>query len=148
VSHRPATEPTPRSVSVLSTPREADVTVHGSVKRLTIMLRETVQYHHRPLYTEIVHRAHKRGLAGATVVRGLEGFGGSQRIHTGRPLHLAEDTPVIVVIVDSAARISDFLADLEELPDSGLMILDEVEVYRYVRTQEHPRPTGLRWRRR
>jgi PII-like signaling protein len=65
----------------------------GTALRLTVYLSEHDQFHHRPLYTEIVHRAHKAGLAGASVVRGCEGFGASSQIHTSRILSLSDNCP-------------------------------------------------------
>ena len=102
--------------------------VHSTATRLTVLVKESDQWHHRPLYTEIVHRAHAAGLAGASVFRGIEGFGGSARIHTSRILSLSEDLPVSVVVVDSDDRIRGFLPQLEELLAGGLVLLDQVEV--------------------
>ncbi|MFF4122341.1 DUF190 domain-containing protein [Microbispora rosea] len=106
--------------------------LHGPAQRLTILIGESDQYRHRPLYTEIVHRARRMGLAGASVFRGIEGFGASSRIHTSRLLSLSEDLPIAVVIVDVPERISAFVAELDELVTEGLVIVDPVEVYRYV----------------
>jgi PII-like signaling protein len=116
--------------------------LHGLAKRLTIFIGETDQYHHRPLYTEIVHRAHERGLAGATVIRGIEGFGASSHIHTARLLSLAEDLPVAIIIVDTEDKITGFVTELDELIDEGLVILDDVEVYRYVGLPKEDLPAG------
>jgi PII-like signaling protein len=107
------------------------MTLHGSATRLTIMLGESDQAHHRPVFTEIVHRAHQQGLAGASVFRGIEGFGKSNHIHTTRLLSLSEDLPVAVVIVDTDDKIRAFLPELEELQIEGLMIVEQVEVIRY-----------------
>lgn len=104
----------------------------GSALRLTIYIGESDQAHHHPLYSEIVHRAHAAGLAGASVFRGLEGFGASNHIHTSRILSLSEDLPIAVVIVDAADRIRSFLPQLDELVHEGLVIIDEVDVIRYV----------------
>jgi uncharacterized protein len=106
--------------------------LHGPSCRLTIFVGDTDQWHHRPLYHEIVHRAHKAGLAGASVFRGMEGYGASTHIHTTRLLSLAEDLPLIIIIVDDEARIRAFLPELDELIDEGLVILDDVEVFKYV----------------
>ncbi len=106
--------------------------LHGEACRLTIYIGETDQYHHRPLYTEIVHRAHRKGLAGASVFRGIEGFGASSLIHTSRLLSMGEDLPLAIVIVDTEERIIDFVSELDELVTEGLVTVEPVEVYRYV----------------
>lgn len=110
--------------------------LHGTALRLTIFIGESDQWHHKPLFTEIVHRAHKAGLAGATVIRGYEGFGASSLIHTSRLLSLSEDLPIVVIIIDAEPRIRDFLPELDELVTEGLVVLDEVEVLRYTGRQE------------
>jgi PII-like signaling protein len=100
--------------------------------RLTIFVGESDQWHHRPVYTEVVHRAHAAGLAGASVMRGIEGFGATSRVHTTRLLSLSEDLPVAIVIVDTEQRIEAFLPELDELITQGLVILDPVQVIKYV----------------
>lgn len=106
--------------------------LHGPALRLTVFVGEDDQWHHRPLYHEIVRRAHDAGLAGASVLRGIEGYGASSRIHTTRLLSLSEDLPVAVLIVDTEERIRAFLPQLDELVTEGLVIIDPVEVIRYV----------------
>jgi len=108
------------------------VRLHGPALRLTIFIGESDQYRRRPLYHEIVRRAHDAGLAGASVFRGIEGYGASSLIHTTRILSLSGDLPLAVLIVDDADRIRAFLPQLDEIIGEGLVILDEVEVYRYV----------------
>jgi PII-like signaling protein len=108
------------------------VTLQGPARRITIFIGESDRYHHKPLYAEIVHRAHQRGLAGASVFRGLEGFGASSRIHTSRLLSLSEDLPLAIIIVDTAERTDAFLEEIAELVTGGLIIVDDVHVYRYV----------------
>ena len=97
-------------------------------RRLTVYLGESDTWHHKPLYSELVHRAHAAGLAGASVLRGIEGFGTSSRIHTSRLLSLSEDLPVVVVIIDESDRIDAFLPQVEEVVTEGLVTLDDVDV--------------------
>ncbi len=104
----------------------------GRAQRLTIFVGESDHWHHKPLFTEIVHRAHAAGLAGASVFRGVEGYGASNLIHTTRLLSLSEDLPVAIVIVDEPGRIQAFLPHLDELVHEGLVIIDDVDVIRYV----------------
>lgn len=111
----------------------------GSALRLTIFIGESDRWHHKPLYTEIVHRAHAAGLAGATVLRGIEGYGASNLVHTQRLLSLSEDLPVAIIMVDDEDKIRSFLPQLDGLIGEGLVIVDPVEVVRYVgRVRETP----------
>jgi uncharacterized protein len=107
------------------------VRLSGRARRLTVYVGEGDRWQHRPVYTEIVHRAHAAGLAGASVFRGVEGYGSSQLIHTIRLLSLSEDLPVAVVIVDEPARVEAFLPALDGLLQGGLVMLDDVDVVHY-----------------
>jgi uncharacterized protein len=106
--------------------------LEGPGERLTIFVGESDQHGHKPLYAEIVERAHRAGLAGATVVRGFEGFGASSRIHTARILRMTEDLPVVVIIVDQVDRIDAFLPTLDDLITEGLVVREDVEIVKYV----------------
>lgn len=79
-----------------------------------------------------MQRAHRAGLAGASVFRGVEGYGASNHIHTTRLLSLSDDLPIAVVIVDRDEVIRAFLPELDELITEGLVIIDDVEVLKYV----------------
>ncbi|WP_328689885.1 DUF190 domain-containing protein [Streptomyces caniferus] len=97
--------------------------------RLTVLVGEEDVWHHKPLYAEIVHRAFEAGLAGASVFRGIEGFGSSGVVHTQRLLSLSEELPVAIVVVDTEERVRAFLPQLEELlTDGGLVTLDPCEM--------------------
>lgn len=106
--------------------------LEGYQRGLTIFIGESDHHGRTPLATEIVQRAHKAGLAGASVFRGVEGYGASNHIHTTRILSLSDDLPIAVVIVDSNERIQSFVPELDERISEGLVIIDDVEVLRYV----------------
>jgi PII-like signaling protein len=111
----------------------------GHAQRLTILIGDSDRWHHRPAYSEIVHRAHAAGLAGASVFRGMEGFGAGSLVHTSRLVSMGDDLPVAIVIVDTAERIEAFLPELDELVRGGVVMLDPVTVVRYVGDGEkHP----------
>lgn len=99
--------------------------------RLSVFVSEDDVWQHKPLHHEIVRRARDAGLAGATVLRGCEGYGAGAVVHTTRLLDLTEDLPVMVVIVDADEKIRAFLPQLAELVPDGMVTLEEVEVVRY-----------------
>lgn len=100
----------------------------AQARRLMIIVDEDATFHHTPVYTEIVRRAQAAGLAGASVFRGIEGFGSARVVHTSRILSLAENLPAMIVIVDTAENIDRFLPQLEELNVRGVVALDDVEL--------------------
>jgi len=99
---------------------------------MTIYIGVDDRWQHTALVNEIVHRAHSRGLAGASVLHGIEGFGTHSFIHTDRLLDSADGLPAVVIIVDRDDKIRAFLPELDELITEGLVTLDPVEVIRYV----------------
>jgi PII-like signaling protein len=104
----------------------------GPAQRLTVFIGESDRYHHHSLSSEIVQRARRARMAGCSVFRGVEGFGASQRLHTTHVLSLSEDLPIAIIIVDTPERIGAFLPELDELVAEGLVIVEDVEVVRYV----------------
>ncbi len=101
----------------------------GRYLELTVLVAEGAHYHRVPLYSEIVHRAHKHGLAGASAFRGIEGFGRPHPVHQPRIFDFGARTPVVVVIVDTEARIREFLSEIQELVgESGVVTLRVVEM--------------------
>lgn len=105
--------------------------IEGEGKLLRIYVGESDTWHGKPLYQAIVERVRAEGLAGATVIRGIEGFGADSRIHTSRILRLSEDLPVLIEIADSAERIEEILPLLDEMVTEGLVTLERVEIIAY-----------------
>lgn len=98
---------------------------------LRIYIGESDTYEKIPLYEWLVIEAKKQGLAGATVSRGIMGFGANSRIHTSKILRLSFDLPIIVDIVDSPDKIQNFLTNVGDVIKSGLVILENTQVHLY-----------------
>ena len=109
--------------------------IEGEGKLLRIFVGEADRCGGQPLYEAIVHKAHELGLAGATVWRGIEGYGARSRIHTARILRLSEDLPVLIEIVDTEERIRQALPQFDQLIESAgggcLVTLEKAEIIRY-----------------
>lgn len=97
---------------------------------LRIFVGERARHEHHPLYEAVVRAARDAGLAGATVLRGMMGYGHTGRIGTAKILDLSDDLPVVVEIVDAESRIEAFLPTLEAMIGSGLATLEKVRVLR------------------
>ena len=98
---------------------------------LRVFFGENDRFENRPLYEAIVMKAREMHLAGATVLRGPMGFGHSSRLHTAKILRLSFDLPIVVEIVDTEARINEFLPVLDGMLTSGLVTLEKVQVLQY-----------------
>lgn len=98
---------------------------------LRIFVGESDKFEGRPLYQAIVEQARRRGMAGATVLRGLMGFGAHSRLHTVKVLRISEDLPMVVEIVDKPERIEAFLPELERMVPEGLVTIEKVRVIAY-----------------
>ncbi|HEY3176236.1 MAG TPA: DUF190 domain-containing protein [Candidatus Polarisedimenticolia bacterium] len=105
--------------------------IEGEALLLRIFIGESDNWQGKPLYEAIVLKAREEGLAGATVLRGLEGFGANSRIHTARILRLSEDLPIVVELVDQDDRIRRILPALEQMVTEGLITLEKVQVITY-----------------
>jgi len=103
----------------------------GTGKLLRIFIGESDRWHHQPLYTAIVDAARKAGLGGATVFKGIEGYGGRSIVHAARVIDLSSELPLLIEIVDSEERIRSFLPTLDEMVGEGLMTLESVEIIAY-----------------
>ena len=105
--------------------------IEGEGKLVRIFIGESDTWHGKPLYQAIVERVRAEGLAGATVVRGIEGFGADSRIHTSRILRLSEDLPIVIEIVDTPERIDSVLPLLDEMVAEGMVTVERVQIIAY-----------------
>ena len=103
----------------------------GEAQLVRILVGESDRHDGLPLYEAIVLAARRHGLAGATVLRGLMGFGADSRMHTAKVLRLSEDLPMIVEIVDQADKIESFLPLLDGMVKEGLVTVEKVHVIAY-----------------
>jgi PII-like signaling protein len=99
--------------------------------RMTIHLHGSEHWRHRPLAAEIIHRAHRFGLAGASVFHGFQGFGASSVVHTVGLMSVGDLAPIVIVIVDVPEKITAFLPELGGLIEHGMLTLDDVTAVRY-----------------
>jgi uncharacterized protein len=111
--------------------------LNGRAKMVRIHFGEDDQWHGKPLYEAIVEEARQQDLAGATVYRGVEGYGASTRIHR-QHLFTSGDLPIMVAIIDTADKIERFLPTLNEMVTEGLIAMSEVEVIRYTHRETAP----------
>jgi PII-like signaling protein len=107
------------------------MTLPDEGKLLRIFIGENDKHEGLPLFEWIVRTAREQGLAGATVLRGLEGFGAHSRLHTAKILRLSSDLPVIVEIVDTEEKIESFLPLIDDAIGEGLATVEKVEVRFY-----------------
>lgn len=107
------------------------ISLRGRGKMLRIYVGEDDQWEGAPLYEAIVKRLRMLDLAGATVYRGILGYGASRRVHTGGFLHLSRDLPVMITVVDTEEKIRQAIPVLDEMIGAGLLVLSDVEVIEY-----------------
>ena len=105
--------------------------LQGEGKLLRIFIGESDKWHGKPLYQAIVERLRSDGIAGATVIRAIEGFGAKSHLHTSRLLRLSEDLPLVIEVVDTEEHLQRVLPVLDEMVGDGLVTLERVEVITY-----------------
>ena len=103
----------------------------GEGKLVRILIGESDRWDDRPLYEALVYKARELGMAGATVLRGIEGFGASSVVHTARILRMSEDLPIVIEMVDTADNVERFLDATEEMIKEGLVTVEKVEIRKY-----------------
>lgn len=110
----------------------------GQATKLTVYVHDSARHGRGSLYRAIVHVLHDAGLAGATVLHGIEGYGADQRIHTARILDLSSDLPVVIVAIDRHDKIQAVIPTLDAMIEKGLVTTERVEVV----VSNFPRSTG------
>lgn len=105
--------------------------LEGEGKLLRVFIGESDRAHGKPLYEVIVARAKEHGLAGATVLRGLEGYGAHSQVHTKKILTLSADLPIVVEIVDKEEAIESFIPVLDELVTEGMITIEKATIIAY-----------------
>lgn len=105
--------------------------IEGPALLVRIYIGESDHVGGQPLYEAIVRLLRERGIAGATVLRGIEGFGRAARLHTTRILRLSEDLPILIEVVDEEERLRAVLPELDAMVEGGLITLERVEVIAY-----------------
>lgn len=110
----------------------------GEATLVRVFVGESDTWRGMPLYEAVVRHARKAGLAGATVLRGIEGFGASSTLHTSRLLELSSDLPIVIELVDTIEKIDAILPDLDDMIGDGLITVERVHVRTYRGT---PRPS-------
>ena len=106
---------------------------------LRIFIGESDRWEGKPLFEAIVLTARKRGLAGATVLKGTMGFGKNSHLHTASVLRLSEDLPIVIEIVDRAERIEAFMDEVKTMVADGMVTIEKVRVLAY---RDRGRPDG------
>jgi PII-like signaling protein len=112
--------------------------IDGPALLLRIYIGEADHEGGKPLFQVIVERLRERGVAGATVLRGIEGFGATSHLHTTRILRLSEDLPLVIEVVDAEARVRALLPELDALVGDGLITVQPIEVIAYRGTVPDP----------
>ena len=109
--------------------------IEGDAKILRIFVGESEKFHKIPLYEKLVREAREKGLAGATVVKGVMGFGKHSIIHTSKILALSEDLPLVIEIVDETIKIEEFIKVVDQIFEEGnckgLITVEKVHVINY-----------------
>ena len=105
----------------------------GEQLLLRIFIGERDKYKHIPLYEALVELFRTKGFAGATVLRGVAGFGAHSMYHTDRLLRLSTDLPMVIEVVDAKDRVEAVLPTVEEMMDGGMITLEKVQVWRYAK---------------
>jgi PII-like signaling protein len=112
--------------------------IEGPGKEVRVYIGESDRWHGRPLFQALLERLRREGFAGATVLRGMAGFGKASRIHTAHIVRLSEDLPILISIVDTSERVEQLMPILREMVQEGLVTVVDVEIHLYKHGEEEP----------
>jgi len=114
--------------------------IEGEAKLLRIFIGEADKISHTPVYEKIVTEARLKNLAGATVYKGIMGYGGNSRIHSAKILRLSEDLPLVIEIVDEGKKIEEFIPTVEKIFEDancgGLITIEKAQIIKYTSTKK------------
>lgn len=110
----------------------------GEQVLVRILIGESDRWHHRPLHVALLERLRREGFAGATVLRGIGGFGAHSLVHTTSILRLSEDLPIVVEVVDSREHVDRLVPILDEMVEEGLVTMEKVRVLKYTAGKPPP----------
>jgi PII-like signaling protein len=105
--------------------------IEGKAKLMRIYLGERDRWNDRPLHQALIEALRANDLAGATVFRGISGYGAHRRVHREHPLHLSRDRSIMISVVDNEAKLRAFLPILDQMVEEGLVVLSDVDVIKY-----------------
>jgi uncharacterized protein len=103
---------------------------------LRIYIGESDRFHGKSVHTQIVDRARENGISGATVIRGVIGYGAPGQMHSAKILRISEQLPVVIEIIESEEKVKNFLPKIEELIVEGIAITSKVQAYHYVQKEK------------
>lgn len=119
----------------ISKPKKAPIAGHvkieGKAKLMRIFIGESDQWHDKPLHEALVHAMRAHDLAGATVYRGILGYGAHRRVHKEKPLHLSHDCSIMLSVVDTEEKLQTFLPIVDQMVQEGLVVLSDVDIIKY-----------------
>ena len=110
--------------------------LYGESVLMRIFIGESDKHHGKPLYQELVETLRREKIAGATVFRGILGYGARSHLHTAHILRLSQDMPVVIEVVDTQEHIDRLLPEIEKLIGDGLITVENVKVLRYSASEE------------
>lgn len=116
-----------------SAPMSERVKIEGKAKMMRIFIGESDQWHGKPLHEALVNAMRAHDLAGATVYRGILGYGAHRRVHKEKPLHLSHDCSIMLSVIDTEEKLKAFLPIVDQMVHEGLVVFSDVDIIKYAR---------------